>query len=162
MYFAETAPGVLLILTLGIVAVTLLSPIILPILACGAYSRANRFRRERTLLRAAAAGVSSDEYLVLLRGELEYRYEDVGFHLKYAEALAARGYERAAAVEARLLLVQDPYHFAGNLLLAQCYLRLGLAEESIRVCDDYLDVAGYCFEFEEIRDLAEQKLEESA
>ena len=122
-----------------------------PVMACGAYARANRLRRERTLLRAAAAGVGSDEYLALLGRELEYRYEDVGFHLKYAEALAARGDDRAAAVEARLLLVQDPYHFGGNLLLAQCYARLGLHAECAAVCAAYLAVTGYSFEFEDLR-----------
>jgi hypothetical protein len=87
----------------------------------------------------------------VLRKELDNRYEDVGFHLKYAEALAARGDDRGAAIEARLLLVQDPYHFTGNLLLAQSYLRLGLRADCRRVCDDYLAVAGYCFEFAELR-----------
>ena len=103
------------------------------------------------MLRAATAGVGSDEYLELLGRELEYRYEDVGFHLKYAEALAARGDDRAAAVEARVLLLQDPYHFAGNLLLAQCYARLGLHDECERVCDAYLAVTGYSFEFADLR-----------
>jgi hypothetical protein len=120
-----------------------------PIFACASYARANRLRRERLLLRAA--GGDADEYLALLRRELEYRYEDVEFHLKYAEALAARGDDRGAAIEARLLLVQDPYHFTGNLLLAQSYARLGLADECEEVCDAYLAVAGYCFEFEELR-----------
>jgi hypothetical protein len=125
----------------------------LPILACSSYAKANRLRRDRVLLRAAAGGTTSDEYVELLRRELEYRYEDVGFHLKYAEALAARGDDAAAAVEARLLLVQDPYHFTGNLLLAQCYHRLGLHDDCVRVCDEYLAVSGYCFEFAELRDL---------
>ncbi len=126
--------------------------ILVPVLACSAYARASRLRREKVLLRAAAAGTGSDGYLALLRRELDFRYEDVGFHLKYAEALAARGDDRAAAVEARLLLVQDPYHFDGNLLLAQCYARLGLFADAARVCDAYLAVAGYAFEFEELLD----------
>jgi serine/threonine-protein kinase len=133
------------------------APLLFVILACGAYARANRFRRERTLLRAAAAGVGSDEYLAMLRRELDYRYEDVGFHLKYAEALAARGDDRGAAIEARLLLTQDPYHFAGNLLLAQSYLRLGLVDDCEQVCEEYLTVAGYCFEFQELRDQARRQ-----
>jgi Protein kinase domain len=129
-----------------------LTAILLPVLACSAYARANRLRRERVLLQAASAGTASDEYLDLLRRELDYRYEDVGFHLKYAEALAGRGDHRAAAVEARLLLVQDPYHFTGNLLLAQSYYRLGLFADGERVCAAYLAVAGYAFEFQELRD----------
>ena len=136
----------------GYQAALAVAGIAVPVLACSAYARASRLRRERVLLRAAAAGTGSDEYLALLRRELDFRYEDVGFHLKYAEALAARGDDRAAAVEARLLLAQDPYHFDGNLLLAQCYARLGLFADAERVCDAYLAVAGYAFEFEELRD----------
>jgi serine/threonine-protein kinase len=122
---------------------------VFPVLACNSYAKANRVRRERVLL--TAAGVTPDEYLALLRRELDYRYEDVNFHLRYAEGLAARGDDRGAAIEARLLLDQDPYHFTGNLLLAQCYFRLGLHADCRTVCDEYLAVAGYCFEFAELR-----------
>ena len=128
----------------------------MPILACSAYARANRLRRERTLLRLAGSGLDSGEYQTILRRELDYRYEDVGFHLKYAEGLAARDDHRGAAIEAQLLLTQDPYHFAGNLLLAQSYLRLGLADECEKVCEEYLAVAGYCFEFQELSDAADR------
>lgn len=150
----RTFPVLFVILTTFSVILFAMSPFVFPVMACGAYARANRLRRERTLLRAAAAGVASDEYLALLGRELEYRYEDVGFHLKYAEALAARGDDRAAAVEARLLLLQDPYHFGGNLLLAQCYARLGLHAECERVASAYLAVTGYSFEFEDLRQQA--------
>jgi hypothetical protein len=136
-----------------------LGSFVFPVLACNAFARANRFRREHLLLQAASGGLSPDEYLARIRAELDYRYEDVGFHLKYAEALAARGDDRAVAIEARLLLVQDPYNFTGNLLLAQSYLRLGLPAECERVCDEYLQVAGYCFEFVELRDSSRKQLE---
>lgn len=127
--------------------------IALPVLASSSYAKTSRARRERLLL-SAAGSASPDEYLQLLRAELDYRYEDVGFHLRYAEALAARGDDRAAAIEARLLLIQDPYHFTANLLLAQSYLRLGLFADCQQVCDEYLAVAGYCFEFAELGDQA--------
>ena len=45
------------------------------------------------------------------------------------------------------MLIQDPYHFNGNLLLANSYAALGLWNECLAVCDDYLSVTGYCFEF---------------
>ena len=50
-----------------------------------------------------------------------------------------------------ILLTQDPYHFGGNVLLAQSYLRLGLVDDCERVCEEYLAVAGYCFEFQELQ-----------
>jgi hypothetical protein len=81
---------------------------------------------------------------------VDRRFEDVGLHLKYAEAHFARGDARAAAAEARLLLLQDPYHFNGNLMLANAYYALGLYADCLTVCDEYLAVSGYCFEFGEL------------
>ena len=106
--------------------------------------------RERLLLRAGGAAGSADEYLRVLAAEVPYRYEDVGFHLRYAEALAAAGRLAECAVEARLLLEQDPYHFTGNLLLANMYFQLGLKPDCLKVCREYLKVSGYCFEFDEL------------
>ena len=50
------------------------------------------------------------------------------------------------------MLEQDPYNFNGNLLLANAYFTLGLYDDCGKVCDDYLAVTGYCFEFQELRD----------
>jgi hypothetical protein len=104
------------------------------------------------LLNAALAGnLGSDEFLGLMREMVNCRFEDVGFHLRYAELLYARGDYRQSAVEARLILVQDAYHFNANLLLANSYHALGLDAECAAVCDDYLAVTGYSFEFQELR-----------
>jgi hypothetical protein len=78
--------------------------------------------------------------------------------LKYAETLFARGRVKEAAVEARLLLDQDAYHFNGNLLLANAYHALGLLEDCLEVCDRYLAVSGYCFEFGELREQCQRRL----
>jgi hypothetical protein len=86
-----------------------------------------------------------------MRTMVDVRVEDVGFHLRYAELLAARGDHRSAAIESRLVLIQDPYHFNGNLLLANSYSALGLWSECLSVCEDYLSVTGYCFEFSELK-----------
>ena len=82
---------------------------------------------------------------------VDTRIEDVGFHLRYAELLYARGEHRHAAVEARLITVQDPYHFNANLLLANAYYALRLYTDCQQVCDDYLAATGYSFEFAELR-----------
>jgi serine/threonine-protein kinase len=124
----------------------------LPVIGSAYYAELRRARRDQALWDAALAGhVGSDEFLATMRGMVDTRIEDVGFHLRYAEMLFARGDHRAAAVEARLLLVQDPYHFNGNLLLANAYAALGLWQDCLSVCDDYLQVTGYCFEFGELR-----------
>jgi predicted Zn-dependent protease len=123
------------------------------------YVRLRGLQREKVLRDAALeGGAGSDRYFDLLHKELDYRFANVGFHLKYAEALVARNRMADAAVEARLILVQDPYNFNGNLLLANSYYSLGLLRESIDVCDQYLAVSGYCFEFSELRELCQQRM----
>ncbi len=120
----------------------------------GALCLAALRRRQRALaLRRAAleAGDDPEKYLGAMRAFLDDRFEDVAFHLKYVEALLARGRLKEVAVEAKVLLRQDPYNFSGNLLLANAYSGLGLFDDGIAVCDAYLIVAGYCFEFAELK-----------
>jgi hypothetical protein len=147
----------IVVLVLGFVAYV--TYLFLPVIAGALYATRRRLQREQVLRNAALAdGTGSDRYLNALRDALESRFEDVGLHLKYAEALFARGRVKEAAVEARLLLRQDPYHFNGNLLLANAYHALGLAEDCVAVCDAYLAVSGYCFEFSELREQCQRRL----
>jgi hypothetical protein len=142
------------ILSLGVGLMRLL----LPGYAGGLLVQMRRLQREQALRRAASeSGTGSERYLETLAQTLDSRFEDVGLHLKYAEALFARGRHQAAAVEARLLLGQDPYHFNGNLLLANAYHALDLWDDAIQVCDRYLAVSGYCFEFSELREQSLRK-----
>jgi serine/threonine-protein kinase len=132
--------------------------VFLPVVACALFAGLRRLHREKLLLDLARdEGSGSYEYLDALRQSLDTRFEDVGLHLKYAEALFARGRVKEAAVEARILLRQDPYHFNGNLLLANAYFALGLDEECVEVCEQYLKVSGYCFEFSELREQARRR-----
>jgi hypothetical protein len=133
--------------------VAVLASSFLPVIAGALFAGLRRLQRER-LLRdlAREEGPASERYLEALRDSLESRYEDVGLHLKYAEALYARGRLAEAAAEARLLLRQDPYNFGGSLLLATAYHALGLDRECVELCDAYLGVSGYCFEFGDLRE----------
>src|SRR5262245_28575214 len=141
--------------TLGIIIIALF----LPVFGSAAYANRRRALRERTLVDAALAGrAGSDEFLALMRDMIDNRFEDVGFHLRYAELLYARGDHRRAAVEARLITEQDPYHFNANLLLANAYYALGLYEDCRTVCRDYLAVTGYCFEFQELKAQCDARL----
>jgi serine/threonine-protein kinase len=140
----------LLFCLLGLVVVLSL---LLPVVGSAAYVNLRKARREQALLRVALSDrTGCDGYLDLMRDMLATRFEDVEFHLRYAELLYARGDHRDAAVEARLITVQDPYHFNANLLLGNAYFALGLRQDCKRVCDDYLEVTGYCFEFQELRE----------
>jgi hypothetical protein len=154
-WFGSAAPWVVSILILVLFVLTLL----IPVVASAAYANLRRARREQALLDAALAGqTGSDEFLTLMRNMIDTRFEDVGFHLRYAELLYARGDTRGAAVEAQLITVQDPYHFDANLLLANAYLALGLYDDCRRVCDDYLAVTGYSFEFQELREQCGERM----
>ncbi|HEY2787504.1 MAG TPA: serine/threonine-protein kinase [Fimbriiglobus sp.] len=149
------------IASLGVVGSILVSSVVVgatvmaifaPIIGSAAYVNLRRVRREQTLLNAALAGqAGSDEFLATVHGMIDTRFEDVGFHLRYAEMLYSRGDFRRAAVEARLITRQDPYHFNANLLLANAYYALGLYADCRTVCTEYLAVSGYCFEFQELR-----------
>jgi serine/threonine-protein kinase len=126
--------------------------VVLPVVGSAAYANLRRAQREKALWDAALSGqVGSGEFLDKMRAMVDTRIEDVGFHLRYAEMLVAQGDQRGAAIEARLLLVQDPFHFNGNLLLANAYSSLGLWNECLKVCEEYLQVSGYCFEFSELK-----------
>ncbi len=132
-----------------------ISLLVLPIAAGALFAGLRRLQREQVLRDLAREGdAGSDRYLQTLRQALDSRFEDVGLHLKYAEALFARGRVVEAAAECRILLRQDPYHFNGNLLLANAYHALGLDAECVELCDRYLEVSGYCFEFTELRQQA--------
>jgi hypothetical protein len=149
-------PMLALILVLVVAVAAILLAVVylfLPVIAASLFATIRRLQREQ-LLRdlAREEGTGSDRYLEALRHAVDSRFEDVGLHLKYAEALFARGELAQAAVEARLLLRQDPYHFGGNLLLANAYLGLGLDAECVEVCDRYLAVSGHCFELAELRE----------
>ena len=127
-----------------VAAALFVATLLLPAAAAAVYVRLRRLQREKSLREATLEGTSGSEgYLGMLRSALDYRFADVGFHLKYAEALVARGRHADAAVEARLILVQDPYNFNGNLLLANLYYTLGLYDDCA-VCERYLAVSG-CF-----------------
>jgi tRNA A-37 threonylcarbamoyl transferase component Bud32 len=150
---------VLQIAFLILFAVLFLVILFLPVFAGWMYASLRRLQRQRMLRRAAkASGPDLAGFLGAFGATVDSRFEDVEFHLKYAEALFNGGHLAAAAVEARLLLVQDPYHFSGNLLLAHAWHNLGLYGDCLRLCEDYLAVSGYCFEFGELRQQCRRRL----
>src|SRR5262249_12603966 len=129
-------------------------------LAGWCFAEVRRQRRLQTVRRILLERAGDpDQYLATLRDFLNDRFEDVGLHLKYLEALQARGRLKEVVVEARLLLRQDPYNFQGNLLLANAYAGLGLHDDCVAVCTRYLEAVGYGFEFRELRQDSERRRE---
>lgn len=156
---AQLNPGLVaaLMALLGLLSIFM---VFLPAIAASGYVGLRRLRREKLLRDAALhGGAGTDRYLDLLRDALDFRFADVGFHLKYAEALVSRGRVADAAVEARLALEQDSYNFNGNLLLANAYYNLSLWEDCAVVCERYLAVSGYCFEFAELREQCQRRMQ---
>jgi hypothetical protein len=150
---------VLIVVVPLVLVVVYVGLLFLPVVAGAAYVSLRRLARQRVLRQAArTGGADVERFLSVFRAVLDSRLEDVDFHLKYAEALFNAGRVREAAVEARLLRLQDPYHFGGNLLLAHAYYQLGLFDACHDICEDYLAVSGYCFKFSELREDCRQRL----
>jgi len=116
------------------------------------FSKLRALQRQRGL-RQAITENSGDacRQLEILKAMAQERTEDLEVRQKYAEALLAQGHLKEAIVEAKLMLHEDPYNMATGLLLAHSYFELGLFDLTISVCDSFLAVAGYCFEFRELR-----------
>lgn len=100
---------------------------------------------------------SGDEDLFkALKSFLLINWEDINLHLKYIELLIFRNRYQEAVTEARILLITDPYNFGGNILLAHSYFELGLYEDCTSVCNNYLSISGYSFEFADLKKKCEK------
>ena len=138
------------------ISIVLFSVIFVP-LTTYLFSRIRAQHREIGLRRAITKNSGdTDKQLDILGAMAQELTEDLVVRQKYAEALLAHGRQKEAVVEAKLMLNEDPYNMAAGLLLAHSYFELGLYELTISVCDAFLDVAGYCFEFRELRSQASQ------
>ena len=123
-------------------------------------SQARRIERELSLSEAISRGaVQREDHLAFLKKILEVRSDDVSLGQKYVESLMAGGRAADAVVESKLLLANDGYNVGGNLLLAQSYFDLGLYPQCAQVCEDYLRVTGYCFEFADLKKECQQRME---
>src|SRR5262249_32761749 len=84
--------GAAMIVGVGSAIVLVILWLFLPVIAGGLFAGLRRLQREQALRDLAREGdVGSDRYLEALRETVDERFEDVGLHLKYAEALYARG-----------------------------------------------------------------------
>jgi hypothetical protein len=116
------------------------------------FAVARRNRRDlalRELLRQSST--DPDKYLHVLKSLSNLHSRDTHIQQKYVEGLVSRGRLSEAAVEAQLIIENDPYNFGAHLLLAHAYFELGCTAQCSVVCTRYLEVSGYCFEFDELR-----------
>jgi serine/threonine protein kinase len=88
----------------------------------------------------------------LLKNFVDRNWGNINLYQKYIELLLLDGQIETAIVESKILIQIDPYDFGANLLLANGYLEVGLYEECVQVCNNYLALSGYSFEFSDIKD----------
>jgi Flp pilus assembly protein TadD len=101
---------------------------------------------------AALAGADRATWLRVLEDSISRHHGDLNLHQRYAETLLADGRIADAIVEAKLMLRIDPYNFRTTLFLASAYFEAQLYDECEAVCNGYLMVAGYCYEFRDLMD----------
>ncbi len=102
----------------------------------------------RTLRQASR---DSENIISLLKRFIDINWENLNLRQKYIELLLLERKVEEAIVEAKLTLELDPYNFGINLLLANGYFEAGLYEQCSQVCNSYLAVSGYSFEFSELK-----------
>ncbi|MCA9140231.1 MAG: protein kinase [Planctomycetales bacterium] len=121
-------------------------------LAVHFFTRSRKLRREISLRVSLREGFGSRQaYVGHLDLLIEAFPDDSYLQQKYVEALLSHHRYSDAAAEALLILEEDPYDFAANLLLAHCYLESAAHLQCAAICDQYLAISGHCFEFHELR-----------
>jgi len=116
------------------------------------FAKARRLSRDLKRRILAETDMSRlDSYLVQLRMLVAWHPQDLQLQHRYAESLLAAGQLVDAAVEAQLILENDPWNFGANLLLAQSCFDMGAYRECRAVSERYLSVSGQCFEFTDLR-----------
>ncbi len=89
--------------------------------------------------------------IIALTNFIKINWLDVNLHQKLVEILITQGLYEEAIIEIKQILKVDEYNFPANLSLAYCYYEVGLYDECVLVCDNYLSIIGYCFEFDDLK-----------
>ncbi|NEP80707.1 MAG: protein kinase [Okeania sp. SIO3B3] len=110
--------------------------------------------RESLLLHKTLREASQDinKIIQLLKSFVDRNWGNMNLRQKYIELLLLNGQVEEAIVEAKLALEVDPYNIGVTLLLANSYFDVGLYEESKQVCDYYLAISSYSFEFSDLKE----------
>lgn len=110
--------------------------------------------RESLLLHKTLREASQDinKIIQLLKSFVDRNWGNMNLRQKYIELLLFNGQIEEAIVEAKLALEVDPYNLGVTLLLANSYFDVGLYEESKQVCDYYLAISSYSFEFSNLKE----------
>ncbi|NEO72629.1 serine/threonine-protein kinase [Moorena sp. SIO3H5] len=117
--------------------------------------------RESLLLHKTLREASQDinRIIQLLKSFVNTNWGNMNLRQKYIELLLFNGQIEDAIVESKLALEVDPYNFGLTLLLANSYFEVGLYEECKQVCDYYLAISTYSFEFSDIKERCQLNME---
>ncbi|NET43151.1 serine/threonine-protein kinase [Okeania sp. SIO2B3] len=118
--------------------------------------------RESLLLHKTLREASQDisKIIQLLKNFVDRNWGNMNLRQKYIELLLFNGQIEEAIVEAKLALEVDSYNFGVTLLLANSYFDVGLYEESKQVCDYYLAISSYSFEFSDLKERTQLNMEQ--
>ncbi|WP_414569852.1 protein kinase domain-containing protein [Nostoc sp. CCY 9925] len=100
-----------------------------------------------------------EKIINLIKNFVDIHWGNMNVHQKYIELLFLDKRFEEAIVESKLALYVDPYNFAATLFLANGYFEVGLYEKCIEVCNGYLSVSNYSFEFSDMKEKCEKFLE---
>ncbi len=109
------------------------------------------FRRELFIIRSLIKQRDKENYLTEFKNFVNIYPGDFYIHIRYIETLFLYGRHQDAVVESLIFLESDPYNKDVCLLLANGYYDLRLYADCIQVCDGYLAIAGYSFEFYDLK-----------
>lgn len=121
------------------------------------FAKARRLERDTFLLKTLRiASIKGEKLLDHLKDFIDIHPADMNVNQKYIETLLLHARIKEAIVESKRALQIDPYNFGVNLLLAHGYFDICLYQECIQVCNNYLAVSPYSFEFSDLKEQCKQ------
>jgi serine/threonine-protein kinase len=140
-----------------LIYISFLLSIPITIIAVHYLAKTKRLKESLFIRRALRnASLDDEKTMSLLKNFVDLNSGNMNVRQKYIELLLLNEQAKEAVVESKLSLEIDPYNFGINLLLANSYFEVGLYEECIKVCDGYLAITGYSFEFSDLKDSCEK------
>jgi len=122
-------------------------------------ARYKHLKRELFIIRSLLNSSGDVEiYLKNFKDFVDIYPGDFYIHIRYIESLILQGMIQKAVVESVIFLESDPYNKEVSLLLAHVYFELGLYSDCVHVCDGYLSVSGYSFEFFDLKNKCYQMM----
>jgi serine/threonine-protein kinase len=116
------------------------------------FIKIKRIESNLVIYKVLKDSINNRKQLILsLKDFVDLNWTNINIRQKYIELLLLDEKFEEAIVEAKVSLEVDQYNFGLNLLLANGYFSAGLYEDCIQVCDTYLALSSYTFEFDDLK-----------